>query len=61
MKLNPKEAPKGYRAVLDKIGDCANCHLTDHECQNEDAKCLGLRREDGCNAIFKKIKKAGGK
>jgi hypothetical protein len=66
MKLNPKEAPKGFRAVKPaKIPKCTWCCYADLEagrCRQRSAiSCFADARKDKCNVIFKRIKRGGGK
>ena len=57
MKLNPKEAPKGYVArETRKTYGCAGCVFYDPgkcpSCQKTKASCMSFDRMDGCDVIF---------
>ena len=55
MKVNAKEAPKGYRAVKSSIRKCADCAGWEYPVMCITSDCLACDRADGCNVIFKKI------
>jgi hypothetical protein len=66
IRLNPREAPKGYRAVEAPTG-CNDCDGCDFLSQGGYCKmryplagrpCFHERRKDGHNVIFKRVKKA---
>jgi hypothetical protein len=58
-KLNPKDAPKGYRAVESE--DCRGCAFDSNGACTLKKKppfyCSAVCRKDRCNVIFVKIKK----
>lgn len=66
-KLNPKEAPPGYFAVLKsdaKPADGGNiCRACDwrQDCSGEKYRCMphelasGIKRADGCSVVFKRL------
>jgi len=61
MKVDSKDAPKGYKAVIDE-GICTGCaffNLTYGTCNNPSANCHGDKRADGVSVIFIKVAERG--
>ena len=59
-KIDPKEAPKGYKAVGDRGRGCKDCafHSAAGDCIRpwDAGPCIPEQRKDGCSVIFKKAK-----
>ena len=63
IRVNPREAPKGYRAEKedDPLHGCLGCAFSGFgtNCNaTEPVACMGDDRDDGQNVIFKRVKKA---
>jgi hypothetical protein len=56
-RLNPREAPKGYRAARAiYYMDCRGCQLP--KCGDVIIDCRDRFRKDGHSVIFKKVKRS---